>query len=62
MATFTEFYRALLGFILFKLYHDINLHYPPQVSVLNQVSEAKAESKDEDEYKYCTDAEYSMEV
>lgn len=32
MQTFVEFYTTLLGFINFKLYHSINLHYPPKVS------------------------------
>uniref|UniRef100_A0A8C9VJC9 Pescadillo homolog n=1 Tax=Scleropages formosus TaxID=113540 RepID=A0A8C9VJC9_SCLFO len=31
MATFTEFYTTLLGFINFRLYHSINLAYPPKV-------------------------------
>ncbi|XP_039131086.1 LOW QUALITY PROTEIN: pescadillo homolog [Dioscorea cayenensis subsp. rotundata] len=29
MLTFLEFYEALLGFVNFKLYHSINLNYPP---------------------------------
>lgn len=32
MATFTEFYTTLLGFVNFKLYHSLNLFYPPKVS------------------------------
>uniref|UniRef100_A0A8C3LCW4 Pescadillo homolog n=1 Tax=Chrysolophus pictus TaxID=9089 RepID=A0A8C3LCW4_CHRPC len=31
MATFTEFYTTLLGFVNFRLYHSLNLHYPPKV-------------------------------
>lgn len=31
MATFTEFYTTLLGFVNFRLYQSINLHYPPKV-------------------------------
>lgn len=31
MATFTEFYTTLLGFVNFKLYHSLNLFYPPKV-------------------------------
>uniref|UniRef100_A0A673TZN0 Pescadillo homolog n=1 Tax=Suricata suricatta TaxID=37032 RepID=A0A673TZN0_SURSU len=30
MATFTEFYTTLLGFVNFRLYQSINLHYPPK--------------------------------
>uniref|UniRef100_A0A8C9UZX5 Pescadillo homolog n=1 Tax=Scleropages formosus TaxID=113540 RepID=A0A8C9UZX5_SCLFO len=33
MATFTEFYTTLLGFINFRLYHSINLAYPPKCVV-----------------------------
>ncbi|KAK1644696.1 hypothetical protein QYE76_062501 [Lolium multiflorum] len=29
MLTFLEFYETLLGFINFKLYHSINVNYPP---------------------------------
>nr|XP_010906081.2 pescadillo homolog isoform X2 [Elaeis guineensis] len=29
MLTFLEFYEALLGFVNFKLYHSINVKYPP---------------------------------
>ncbi|XP_073011657.1 pescadillo homolog [Typha latifolia] len=29
MLTFVEFYEALLGFVNFKLYHSINVKYPP---------------------------------
>lgn len=31
MATFTEFYTTLLGFVNFRLYQSLNLHYPPKV-------------------------------
>lgn len=31
MATFTEFYTTLLGFVNFKIYHSINLFYPPKL-------------------------------
>ncbi|KAL4636112.1 hypothetical protein GN956_G13247 [Arapaima gigas] len=31
MATFTEFYTTLLGFINFRLYQSLNLVYPPKV-------------------------------
>uniref|UniRef100_A0A8C4UHD7 Pescadillo homolog n=1 Tax=Falco tinnunculus TaxID=100819 RepID=A0A8C4UHD7_FALTI len=31
MATFTEFYTTLLGFVNFRLYHSLNLLYPPKV-------------------------------
>lgn len=34
MATFTEFYTTLLGFVNFRLYQSLNLHYPPKVGPL----------------------------
>ena len=33
MLTFVEFYATLMGFVNFKLYHSLNLKYPPQVCV-----------------------------
>ncbi|CAD5122925.1 DgyrCDS11323 [Dimorphilus gyrociliatus] len=33
MQTFTEFYITLLGFVNYKLYNSLNLHYPPKVAV-----------------------------
>ena len=30
MLTFVEFYATLMGFVNFKLYHSLNLKYPPQ--------------------------------
>lgn len=55
MATFTEFYTTLLGFVNFRLYQSLNLHYPP-----------KLESQDPPEAKvsedtYALDSESSME-
>lgn len=29
MLTFLEFYKTLVGFVNFKLYHDLGLRYPP---------------------------------
>uniref|UniRef100_A0A4W6GAE1 Pescadillo homolog n=1 Tax=Lates calcarifer TaxID=8187 RepID=A0A4W6GAE1_LATCA len=34
MATFTELYTTLLGFINFRLYHSLNLLYPPKAIVV----------------------------
>ena len=33
MATFLEFYEVFMKFVLFKLYHTIQLRYPPNVDV-----------------------------
>lgn len=35
MLTFIEFYTTMLGFINFQLYHNMNLHYPPQLKINN---------------------------
>ncbi|TDH12868.1 hypothetical protein EPR50_G00050290 [Perca flavescens] len=47
MATFTEFYTTLLGFINFRLYHSLNLLYPPKLDVKAE-SELKEENDDDD--------------
>lgn len=31
MLTFVEFYTTMIGFVNFKLYNMLNLHYPPKV-------------------------------
>ncbi|XP_020293461.1 pescadillo homolog [Pseudomyrmex gracilis] len=31
MSTFVEFYIVMLGFVNFRLYHTLNLHYPPKL-------------------------------
>lgn len=35
MAMFVEFYNTLLGFVNFRLFHSLNLHYPPKVCLCN---------------------------
>ncbi|XP_045390429.1 pescadillo homolog isoform X2 [Lemur catta] len=55
MATFTEFYTTLLGFVNFRLYQSLNLHYPPKLE-----SQAHAEAK-AGEDTYALDSESSME-
>lgn len=41
MSIFVEFYTIMLGFVNFRLYHSLNLAYPPQfpVGVLNDTEE-----------------------
>ncbi|XP_034026116.1 pescadillo isoform X2 [Thalassophryne amazonica] len=51
MATFTELYTTLLGFVNFRLYHSLNLVYPPKLD-----SKAELELKDEDD-----DNDYAMD-
>lgn len=35
MATFADFYSTALGFVNFRLYHNLNLHYPPRLGSYN---------------------------
>lgn len=47
MATFTELYTTLLGFVNFRLYHSLNLLYPPK---LDSKTESELKEGDEDDY------------
>nr|CAI5842604.1 unnamed protein product [Callosobruchus analis] len=42
MSTFVEFYTVMLGFVNFRLYHSLNLHYPPKFSAVSQSDSEKA--------------------
>ncbi|XP_069850632.1 pescadillo homolog isoform X1 [Dipodomys merriami] len=55
MATFTEFYTTLLGFVNFRLYQSLNLHYPPKLE-----GQVQAETK-ASEATYALDSESSIE-
>lgn len=39
MATFTEFYTTLLGFVNFRLYNTLQLHYPPKLALEGETGE-----------------------
>ncbi|XP_053135658.1 pescadillo homolog isoform X2 [Hemicordylus capensis] len=56
MATFTEFYSTLLGFVNFRLYQSLNLHYPPKIE-----GATAGELKAEEEESYALDSESYME-
>ncbi|XP_067465333.1 pescadillo [Thunnus thynnus] len=56
MATFTELYTTLLGFINFRLYHSLNLVYPPKLD-----SKADLELKDMEEDDYAMNSESYLE-
>nr|XP_057926345.1 pescadillo [Doryrhamphus excisus] len=56
MATFTEFYTTLLGFINFRLYHSLNLVYPPKID-----SETVQELKCENDEDYALNSESYLE-
>ncbi|KAI1901023.1 hypothetical protein AGOR_G00055880 [Albula goreensis] len=56
MATFTEFYTTLLGFVNFRLYQSLNLAYPPKLDV-----KAEVELKGKHEEDYAMDSESYLE-
>ncbi|KAF7687253.1 hypothetical protein HF521_014481 [Silurus meridionalis] len=56
MATFTEFYTTLLGFVNFRLYQTLNLVYPPKLD-----GKDEAELKAEFEEDYAMDSESYLE-
>ncbi|XP_075441260.1 pescadillo homolog [Ascaphus truei] len=56
MATFTEFYTTLLGFVNFRLYQILNLQYPPKLD-----SHSEVELKAEEEDRYALESEAYME-
>ncbi|KAM6119991.1 pescadillo homolog [Phoenicopterus ruber ruber] len=56
MATFTEFYTTLLGFVNFRLYHSLNLLYPPKID-----GQADAELKPAEGKEYAMDSESYLE-
>ncbi|XP_056641373.1 pescadillo homolog [Diorhabda sublineata] len=41
MSTFVEFYTVMLGFVNFRLYHSLNLYYPPKFTAIQQSSNEK---------------------
>ncbi|CAH0555358.1 unnamed protein product [Brassicogethes aeneus] len=49
MSTFVEFYTILLGFVNFRLYHWLNLYYPPKFNSINQ-NEGEKDLVDENVY------------
>lgn len=55
MATFTEFYTTLLGFVNFRLYQSLNLHYPPKLEGQSHTDVKASEDT------YALDSESSME-
>ncbi|XP_055712967.1 pescadillo homolog [Phlebotomus papatasi] len=46
MSIFVEFYSIMLGFVNFRLYHGLNLHYPPQIpTAIAEISEESAQNE-----------------
>ena len=44
MLTFLEFHEALLGFVNFKLFHTLGLHYPPLLDARLEAASAGLEA------------------
>jgi len=42
MSTFIEFYIIMLGFVNYRLYHALNIYYPPKLSTLGVNEEDKS--------------------
>ncbi|GJN23642.1 hypothetical protein PR202_gb11307 [Eleusine coracana subsp. coracana] len=51
MLTFLEFYETLLGFVNFKLYHSINVNYPPILDPRLEALAADDKASSEEEEK-----------
>ena len=49
MSIFVEFYTTMLGFVNFRLFHNLNLHYPPAlVGLAHAKDEENAEGDNGD--------------
>lgn len=51
ISTFTEFYTTLLGFVNFRLYHSMNILYPPKLFLSSSSTENR------DDTSFCLDDE-----
>lgn len=56
MATFTELYTTLLGFVNFRLYQSLNLVYPPKLD-----SQSESDLKEQNVEDYALDSENYLE-
>jgi len=45
MSIFVEFYTTVLGFVNFRLYHSLNLTYPPKLATLTEAGEGEMEDR-----------------
>ncbi|KRT83798.1 hypothetical protein AMK59_3953 [Oryctes borbonicus] len=47
MSTFVEFYTIMLGFVNFRLYHTLNLFYPPKFAIMDNPNDKEKALVDE---------------
>jgi len=45
MSIFVEFYTTVLGFVNYRLYHSLNLTYPPKLAVISESPEGDHEDR-----------------
>jgi len=45
MSIFVEFYTTMLGFVNFRLYHSLNLTYPPKLATVTEAGEGDMEDR-----------------
>ena len=45
MSIFVEFYTCVLGFVNYRLFHSLNLAYPPKLSTVTEAGEADMEDR-----------------
>jgi len=45
MSIFVEFYTTVLGFVNFRLFHSLNLTYPPKLATVTEAGEADMEDR-----------------
>ncbi|XP_023218603.1 pescadillo-like [Centruroides sculpturatus] len=50
MVTFAEFYTTMLGFVNYKLYHSLNLVYPPKLETFHSSQDLIGDDDPEAEY------------
>ncbi|XP_033627505.1 pescadillo homolog [Asterias rubens] len=58
MSTFVEFYSTLLGFINYRLYSTLNLHYPPKISLIEK---SRTTDESDTSTSFCMDKEEEQE-
>ncbi|KAF7995821.1 hypothetical protein HCN44_006928 [Aphidius gifuensis] len=46
MSTFVEFYVYMLGFVNYRLYHTLNMYYPPKSNAIGNVEKPRNDDED----------------